>query len=208
MLTHGNLIANMQGATAVGKYTDQDVGLSWMPLTHDMGLIGFYLIQFANQVHINLMPTDLFVRRPVLWLQLASKKRVTLTCSPNFGYRHLLKVLGNRKLENVDLSSIRSLYNGAEPISVELCNEFMQALAYTGLKRSAMFPVYGLAEACLAVTFPPLGADYRWIRVNRHKLGVGSAIELNPPKNSDVLELICLGQAVPNTTLCWLSSGS
>jgi len=201
MLTHGNLIANMQGATAVGKYTDQDVGLSWMPLTHDMGLIGFYLIQFANQVHINLMPTDLFVRRPVLWLQLASKKRVTLTCSPNFGYRHLLKVLGNRKLENVDLSSIRSLYNGAEPISVELCNEFMQALAYTGLKRSAMFPVYGLAEACLAVTFPPLGADYRWIRVNRHKLGVGSAIELNPPKNSDVLELICLGQAVPNTTL-------
>ena len=59
MLTHGNLIANAQGATAVGKYNDQDVTLSWMPLTHDMGLIGFYLIQFANRVHINLMPTDI-----------------------------------------------------------------------------------------------------------------------------------------------------
>jgi len=201
MLTHGNLIANTVGATAMGKYTEHDVGLSWMPLTHDMGLIGFYLIQFANKVHINLMPTDLFVRRPVLWLQLASQKRVTLTCSPNFGYRHVLKVLGNRKLENVDLSSIRSIYNGAEPISVDLCNEFMQALAYTGLKRSAMFPVYGLAEACLAVSFPPLGADYRWIRVNRHKLGVGSAIELNPVEHRDVLELMCVGHAVPNTTL-------
>ena len=75
-----------------------------MPLTHDMGLIGFYLMQFANRVHINLMPTELFVRRPLLWLQMAAKKRVTLTCSPNFGYRHFLKVLGDRRLEGVDLS--------------------------------------------------------------------------------------------------------
>jgi acyl-CoA synthetase (AMP-forming)/AMP-acid ligase II len=201
MLTHGNLIANAAGATAVGKYGDQDVTLSWMPLTHDMGLIGFYLIQFANRVHINLMPTDLFVRRPLLWLQLASEKHVTITCSPNFGYRHFLKVLGDRRLEKVDLSGIRSIYNGAEPISVELCNEFMRALAYTGLKASAMFPVYGLAEACLAVTFPQANAGYRWIRVNRHKLGVGAAIELNPADARDALELMCVGRVVPNTEL-------
>src|ERR1700721_597999 len=149
MLTHGNLIANTQGATAVGKYSFQDVTLSWMPLTHDMGLIGFYLMQFASRVHINLMPTELFVRRPLLWLQLAASKRATVTSSPNFGYRHFLKVLGERRLENVDLSSIRSIYNGAEPISVALCNEFMNALAYTGLRRQAMFPVYGLGEASL-----------------------------------------------------------
>ncbi len=201
MLTHGNLMANTAGATAVGKYDERDVSLSWMPLTHDMGLIGFYLMQFANKVHIHLMPTDLFVRRPVLWLQAASEKRATITCSPNFGYRHLLKVLGDRRLENVDLSSIRSIYNGAEPISVDLCNQFMQALAYTGLKRSAMLPVYGLAEACLAVTFPPLGHDYRWIRVNRHRLVVGSPVELNPVDGKDVLQLMCVGQPVPNTSL-------
>jgi acyl-CoA synthetase (AMP-forming)/AMP-acid ligase II/acyl carrier protein len=201
MLTHGNLVANIAGATAVDKYHTNDVSLSWMPLTHDMGLIGFYLIMFTNQVNINLMPTDLFVRRPVLWLQVASKKRATITCSPNFGYRHLLKVLGDRKLENVDLSSIRSIYNGAEPISVDLCNQFMKALAYTGLKHNAMFPVYGLAEASLAVTFPEPGRDYRWIRVNRHKLGVGASVELNPVENRDVLELMCVGRVVPNITL-------
>jgi acyl-CoA synthetase (AMP-forming)/AMP-acid ligase II/aryl carrier-like protein len=201
MLTHGNLIANTAGATARGRYDEHDVGLSWMPLTHDMGLIGFYLIQFANRVHISLMPTDLFVRRPLLWLQVASKQRVTLTCSPNFGYRHLLKVLGERKLEDVDLSCIRSIYNGAEPISVDLCNEFMRTLAYTGLKRCAMFPVYGLAEACLAVAFPPLNADYRWIRADRRQLGVGAALVLNPPDSRYVVELMCVGQAVPNTTL-------
>jgi acyl-CoA synthetase (AMP-forming)/AMP-acid ligase II/acyl carrier protein len=201
MLTHGNLLANAQGATAVGKYNDQDVSLSWMPLTHDMGLIGFYLIQFANRVHINLMPTELFVRRPLLWLQTAAKKRVTITCSPNFGYRHFLKVLGERRLENTDLSSIRSIYNGAEPISVSLCNEFLNALAYTGLKRNAMYPVYGLAEACLAVTFPRLGADLRWIRVNRHRLSVGTPIELNPPEARDTLEVVSVGHIVPNTEL-------
>jgi acyl-CoA synthetase (AMP-forming)/AMP-acid ligase II/aryl carrier-like protein len=201
MLTHGNLIANTQGSTSIDQFNDADVTLSWMPLTHDMGLIGFYLMQFANRVHINLMPTELFVRRPLLWLQVASKKRATITCSPNFGYRHFLKVLGDRKLEGVDLSAIRLIYNGAEPISVDLCNEFMSALAYTGLKRQAMYPVYGLAEASLAVTLPALGSDYRWIRVNRHKLGLGSAIEQNPADSRDVLELMCVGRVVPNTEL-------
>jgi acyl-CoA synthetase (AMP-forming)/AMP-acid ligase II len=198
MLTHGNLIANCQGATVIGKYSEQDVTLSWMPLTHDMGLIGFFLMQFGNRVHINLMPTELFVRRPLLWMQLAARKRVTITCSPNFGYRHFLKVLGDRRLEGLDLSSIRQIYNGAEPISVPLCNEFMNTLAYTGLKHHAMFPVYGLAEASLAVAFPKPGVDYTWVRVNRHQLGVGARVELNPSDARDALELICLGSAVPN----------
>jgi len=201
MLTHANLLANNQGATAIGQYGEQDVSLSWMPLTHDMGLIGFFLMQFANRAHINLMPTELFVRRPLLWLQLASRKRVTLTCSPNFGYRHFLKVLGDRRLDGVDLSSIRQIYNGAEPISVTLCNQFMSALAYTGLARQAMFPVYGLAEASLAVAFPKPGTDYTWVRVNRHRLNVGGRVEFNPADARDTLELICLGSAVPNTEL-------
>src|SRR6202166_2165996 len=67
MLTHGNLIANIESAAVIGKYAENDTSLSWMPLTHDMGLIGFYLVIFAARAHINLMPTDLFVRRPLLW---------------------------------------------------------------------------------------------------------------------------------------------
>jgi acyl-CoA synthetase (AMP-forming)/AMP-acid ligase II/aryl carrier-like protein len=201
MLTHANLMANISGAGSVDRYSEQDVSLSWMPLTHDMGLIGFYLVLFNTRAQINLMPTDLFVRRPLLWLQLASKKRATLTCSPNFGYRHFLKVLGDRRLDNVDLSCVRGIYNGAEPISVQLCNEFTQALAYTGLKRSAMYPVYGLAEASLAVAFPMPGQDYRWIRANRHKLGVGSALEVNPADAREVIELICVGRVLPNMEL-------
>jgi acyl-CoA synthetase (AMP-forming)/AMP-acid ligase II len=199
MLTHGNLMANSAAVTAVSKLCETDVSLSWMPLTHDMGLIGFYLMMFANRVQINLMPTDLFVRRPLLWMQIASRKHVTITCSPNFGYRHFLKVLGGRRLEGTDLSSVRLIFNGAEPISVQLCNEFMNALEHTGLNRRAMYPVYGLAEASLAVTLPAINSGYRWIRANRHQLGVGRTIELNPADTRDSLELVCVGSAVPTT---------
>src|SRR5258708_3600869 len=198
MLSHGNLVANTQGATLVGKFTDEDISLSWMPLTHDMGLIGFYLMQFASRVHINLMPTELFVRRPLLWLQTAAKKRITITSSPNFGYRHFLKVLGDRRLENTDLSSIRSIYNGAEPISASLCNEFMNTLAYTGLNPHAIYPVYGLAEGCLGVTFPPQREEFHWIRLNRHRLSVGAKIELNQVDARDALEVVGVGHSIPH----------
>jgi acyl-CoA synthetase (AMP-forming)/AMP-acid ligase II/acyl carrier protein len=199
VLSHANLVANTRSATKLDRFNETDVSLSWMPLTHDMGLIGFFWMQFANRVHVNLMPTELFVRRPLLWLQVASRKRATITCSPNFGYRHFLKVLGGRRLDGVDLSAIRLIYNGAEPISVELCNEFMDALAYTGLKRRAMYPVYGLAEASLAVAMPVPDTEYRWIRVNRHKLAPGDTIEPNPPSARDALELMGVGQPIPDT---------
>lgn len=199
VLSHANLVANTRSATKLDRFNETDVSLSWMPLTHDMGLIGFFWMQFANRVHVNLMPTELFVRRPLLWLQVASRKRATITCSPNFGYRHFLKVLGGRRLDGVDLSAIRLIYNGAEPISVELCNEFMDALAYTGLKRRAMYPVYGLAEASLAVAMPVPDTEYRWIRVNRHKLAPGDTIEPNPPNARDALELMGVGQPIPDT---------
>ncbi|MDE2304174.1 MAG: non-ribosomal peptide synthetase [Gammaproteobacteria bacterium] len=199
VLTHANLLANTRSATELDRFNEADVSLSWMPLTHDMGLIGFFIMQFANRVHVNLMPTDLFVRRPLLWLQIASRKRVTITCSPNFGYRHFLKVLGDRRLEGLDLSPIRLIYNGAEPISVELANQFMDALAYTGLRRTAMYPVYGLAEASLAVAMPEPDSEYRWIRVNRHRLAPGQRIETNPAEARDVLELMCVGRPIPDT---------
>jgi acyl-CoA synthetase (AMP-forming)/AMP-acid ligase II/acyl carrier protein len=201
MLTHRNLIANTQGVTEVCKFAADDATFSWMPLTHDMGLIGFHLMMFMSGRPTHFMPTELFVRRPLLWLQAASKLRATITCSPNFGYRHFLKVLGQRKLEDVDLSRIRLIFNGAEPISVPLCNEFMSAVAHTGLKRSAMYPVYGLAEAALAVTLPPIDTDYRWIRANRHALKVGAPVQINPAQARDALELMCVGQVIKNTEM-------
>ena len=97
--------------------------------------------------------------------------RATILCSPNFGYKHYLKVLGDRPVEGLDLSAVRLIFNGAEPISVELCNEFLTRLAPAKLARNAMFPVYGLAEASLAVTLSASSARrMRTITLNRHQL--------------------------------------
>ena len=197
VLTHGNILANTYGATEAAGFNENDVSLSWMPLTHDMGLIGFHLVMFANRVHAHLLPTELFIRRPLLWLTLASRVRATILCSPNFGYKHYLKVLGDRPVEGLDLSAVRFIFNGAEPISVELCNEFLTRLAPAKLARTAMFPVYGLAEASLAVSFPEVGAPLRTITLNRHQMNAGSTVQLVAPTDRDAVQLVSEGRPIP-----------
>ena len=197
VLTHGNLLANTRGSTAVCGFNEHDVSLSWMPLTHDMGLIGFHLVMFANRVHTHLMPTELFVRRPLLWLSFASRVRATILCSPNFGYKHYLKVLGERAAEGLDLSAVRLIFNGAEPISVELCEEFLTRLAPARLARNSMYPVYGLAEASLAVSFPPPGAPLRTLALNRHHMNPGDPVEPVAPGERDAVLLVSEGKAIP-----------
>jgi len=197
VLTHGNILANTYGSTEAAGFNENDVSLSWMPLTHDMGLIGFHLVMFANRVHAHLMPTELFIRRPLLWLTLASRVRATILCSPNFGYKHYLKVLGDRPVEGLDLSAVRFIFNGAEPISVELCNEFLTRLAPAKLARTAMFPVYGLAEASLAVSFPEVGAPLRTITLNRHQMNAGSTVQLVAPTDRDAVQLVSEGRPIP-----------
>jgi acyl-CoA synthetase (AMP-forming)/AMP-acid ligase II/acyl carrier protein len=197
VLTHGNLLANIQGATEVCGFNENDVSLSWMPLTHDMGLIGFHLVMFANRVHTHLMPTELFVRRPLLWLSFASRVRATILCSPNFGYKHYLKVLGERVPEGLDLSAVRLIFNGAEPISVELCEEFLTRLTPARLSRNSMYPVYGLAEASLAVSFPPPGAPLRTLALNRHHMNSGDPVEPVAAAERDAVLLVSEGHAIP-----------
>ena len=197
VLTHGNIIANARGSSEGAKFTEDDVSLSWMPLTHDMGLIGFHIFMFANRIHSHLMPTELFIRRPLLWLQFASRIRATVTCSPNFGYKHYLKVLGDRSIEGLDLSSVRLIFNGAEPISPELCDQFLTRMAPAKLKRESMFTVYGLAEASLAMSFPPLGRPFLASAFKREALGVGSKVVPVPKTDRDAVELMSEGKAIP-----------
>lgn len=201
VLTHGNLLANAEGAKRAAGFSEDDTSLSWMPLTHDMGLIGFHLMMIYAGVRQFLMPTDLFVRRALLWMKFASEKRATLTSSPNFGYRHFLRALGDKPLEGVDLSSIRLIFNGAEPISVDLAEEFLGRLAPHGLRRNAMFPVYGLAEASLAVIFPEPGTELRYLTVDRRTLGVGATARLVAADDPSALKLMCEGQPIPYTSV-------
>ena len=198
VLTHRNILTNSRGAGMASNWNETDTTVTWMPLTHDMGLIGMHIMQFAHRMNIHHMPTDLFIRRPLLWMTFCDRKRATITSSPNFGYRHYLKVLGDREVGNLDLSSIRLIFNGAEPISVELVDEFMDRLAPNKLKRTAMYPVYGLAEATLCVSFPqPPEQMYESIAVDRHVLNVGVQPKLLAANDQDALQIMSVGQPIP-----------
>ena len=198
VLTHRNILVNARGAGEAAGWNENDTNVTWMPLTHDMGLIGMHIMLFAHRMNLNLMPTELFIRRPLLWMTFCARKRATITSSPNFGYRHYLKVLGDRPVGDIDLSSVRGIFNGAEPISVELVEEFMDRLAPAKLKRTAMYPVYGLAEATLVVSFPqPHGQPYHSITVDRHQLNVGSSPASLQKDQADALSLMAVGQSVP-----------
>jgi acyl-CoA synthetase (AMP-forming)/AMP-acid ligase II/acyl carrier protein len=195
-LTHRNLATNMRASIERLEWTDEDRSLSWMPLTHDMGLIGYHLTVFAAGMNQAIMDTNLFVRRPLLWLSKASELGSTQLCSPNFGYKHFLKLFKRKGLDNLDLSAVKLILNGAEPISWELCEEFLSALAPYGLRRSAMFPVYGLAEATVGVSYPRPGTEYSRISVDRHSLRIGSPWKPIDARDDDAVSFVHVGTPI------------
>ncbi|MFC5703416.1 AMP-binding protein, partial [Cohnella faecalis] len=166
-LTHANLLANMRAIVECSGATGLDSSLSWMPMTHDMGLIGFHLTPIMAGMNQYLMLPALFIQHPTLWLNKANEHRITTLASPNFGYKHFLAHYKREQAKNWDLSSVRLIFNGAEPISASLCRQFLNEMNEYGLRSNVMFPVYGMAEASLAVTFPPAGEPLIDVEVER-----------------------------------------
>lgn len=175
-LTHDNIITNALDIIRSSNTTGKDSALCWMPLTHDMGLIGFHLTSLIAGIQQYIIPTPLFIKRPLLWLEMASAFRVTQLYSPNFGYHYVLSSFNAQAHPNMNLSAVRIIYNGAEPISPEVTGRFFSALEKYGLKKEAMMAVYGLAEASVAVTIPTPGAPLRSFNLSRQHLKRGDTI--------------------------------
>lgn len=196
-LTHANLCANVRAIIEANEWNEQDRSLSWMPLTHDMGLIGYHLSVMAAGMDHAVMDTNVFVRRPLLWMLKTSELQATQLCSPNFGYKHFLKLFERKGLpEGTDLSCVRLILNGAEPISYDLCEEFLAALAPYGLRRSTMFPVYGLAEATVGVTVGSPGDEYSRVTMHRHSLSIGEPYEVAEVGDDDAVSFVKVGKAI------------
>jgi acyl-CoA synthetase (AMP-forming)/AMP-acid ligase II len=156
MLTHKNILTNLNAVNTSFDSNLQDRMVNWMPLYHDMGLVGFHLAPVYgcyNQYHIDTLD---FIKRPFIWLDVIDKVRGTITGCPNFGQALLLRYLRRNHGGHWDLSTMKVIANGAEPISANIMTEFMDLLAPHQLKAEAMMPGYGLAESTLAVTFSPL----------------------------------------------------
>ncbi len=159
VVTHASLRANCWAIMRDGLATDAEVdrGVSWLPLYHDMGLIGFVLSPLFHRVPVTFIPTLSFVRNANVWLETISRVRGTITFAPNFAYSLSVKRAKTEHLEKWDLSSLRVLGCGAEPINAGTMRSFVEKFAACGLRPTALLPCYGMAEATLAISF--IGLD-------------------------------------------------
>ena len=195
MVTHANLVANARaflGPRGLDR-NDDDVGVSWLPLFHDMGLIGFALGTLVCDIPVVLLPTETFGRSPRIWLEKISEHRGTITYAPNFAYGLVTKRIKDRDLESMDLSSLRVAGCGAEPIRARTLQAFAERVKPAGFRPSAFLPSYGMAEATLAITFHQLGDEMRVDRVDADAMKDGVA----RPATSDTetpLDIVSCGE--------------
>ena len=170
MLSHARLLTNIRGLAQVFQVTSQDVVVSWLPLYHDMGLIGTWLGSLVYACPFVVMPPLAFLARPERWLWAIHRYRGTLSAAPNFAYELCLRKINDRDIEGLDLSSWRMAGNGAERVSRATVTRFSQRFSKFGFQPQALTPMYGLAESSVALTTSPLGRGPRFDRVARRAL--------------------------------------
>jgi 1-acyl-sn-glycerol-3-phosphate acyltransferase len=197
VLTHANLLANMRAIGEAVKLGPGDVGVSWLPLYHDMGLIGAWLTLLHFGVPLAVMSPLAFLTRPERWLKAFQKYGGTISAAPNFAYELCVRKIADKDIQGLDLSNWRAALNGAEPVNPETLERFAERFARYGFRRDAQLPVYGLAEASLAVTVPPLNRGPLIDRVERE---VFSAEGRAVPAHADdrgAIAFVSSGKPIP-----------
>ncbi len=179
-LTHANVLVNIEQARATGAVTPGDVIVSWLPYFHDMGLIGAHLTPLSAQIkQVKLDPVD-FGKRPALWYETAQRHQATLLPMAGFALAVTTHRVPAKDVAALDLRSVRLVGVGAEPISARMWRDFIEHMAPSGLDPTALAPLYGLAEATVAVAFPPAHELAQPICLDRRALAEGLAVDMDP----------------------------
>ncbi|MFI2511136.1 amino acid adenylation domain-containing protein [Streptomyces sp. NPDC018972] len=198
-LTHAAVLANLRQLMEAAALTDRDVVVSWMPYFHDMGLIGTHLAPLAARAkQVRIAPLS-FAKNPRLWFEVAAAHRATLLSAANFALALTVRRVPEEVFAGLDLSTVRLILVGAEPISPAVWRDFTARTRPSGLDPRAATPVYGLAEATLAVTFPPPGEVAVPVALERAALSRGRAVEWEP--GGDAVELMDVGLPVPGCSV-------
>ncbi|MGZ8265519.1 MAG: AMP-binding protein, partial [Burkholderiales bacterium] len=196
VLTHANLLANIRAMAVAVEATARDVFVSWLPLYHDMGLIGAWLGSLYVGFPLVVMSPLAFLTRPERWLWAIHRFRGTLSAGPNFSYELCLKRIEDAQIAGLDLSTWRLAFNGAEAVSPDTVTRFSERFAQYGLRPSAMTPVYGLAESSVGLLFPPAGRPALIDRIQRepfvtHRKAIPAA-----PEDANPLRYVACGRPI------------
>ena len=183
MVSHGNLVANELAISAALEFGENDVMVSWLPLFHDMGLIGGLLQPLYTGASVVLMSALRFLERPIRWLEAIAEYRATVSGGPDFAYRMCVDRIEASALSGLDLSTWRVAFCGSEPIRPGTLTAFAQRFAAAGFGADALYPCYGLAEATLLVTGVKPGSGLQLAAAATHDTPVVSC-GTTPPEHS------------------------
>ena len=198
VLTHGDVLASLRAMAAALGATPRDVFVSWLPLYHDMGLIGGWMGSLYYGFPLVLMSPLDFLARPVRWLEAIHRRRGTLSGGPNFAYELCVRRVEHDQAEGLDLSSWRVAFNGAEPVNPDTMRRFAEKFAPYGFAGNAMTPVYGLAEATLGVAFTPIGRGPRVETIDADAIARRAlAIPASGGAPADVRRFVSCGPPIP-----------
>jgi len=197
MLTHANLLANMRAIGEAVQLSSSDVGVSWLPLYHDMGLIGAWLTLMHYGIPLVVMSPMAFLTRPERWLQAFHKYRGTVAAAPNFAYELCARKIADKDIQGIDLSCWRAALNGAEPVNPETLERFAARFEKYGFRKTAQLPVYGLAEASLAVTAPPLDRGPLVDRIGRAEFTAKGRAVPAAPDDETAIAFVSSGMPIP-----------
>ena len=208
VVTHGNLAANAKAIMYDGLHCDAetDKGVSWLPLYHDMGLIGFVIAPLLATVPIVFIQTLSFVKRPNLWMDVVNRYRGTITFAPNFAFALAAKRATRQVTkEGFDLSCLRVVGCGAEPINPTTIRKFVDAYAPAKLNEHAIMPCYGMAEATLAMSFEPLTEPLFTTTIDRD--AYENEDKVKPANGGAALELVSCGRTFPGHAIGIMGPG-
>lgn len=190
MLNHENLLVNSRDLIKAFGITDKDSSLSWLPLTHSFALILIHLTNVVAGINQFTMPTELFVKQPVLWMKKANQHGATMLYSPTFGYKHFLEFYKLENVERWDLGGIRLICNAAEPISEKSCRDFFQEMEKQGMKKNVMVSLYGLTECTAGVSVSSLNEELKWHCLDRNYLDIGDRVIDVDRNNSNCVSFV------------------
>jgi len=197
-LTHAALQAQADALTALVRPGEADVLCSWLPLYHDMGLIGGLLGAMSYPGPLVLLAPEHFLARPALWLRAMARHRATISMAPSFAYAYCAERVGADDLGGGSLAAWRLALDGAEPVSGEALRAFAARFGPHGLDPGALVPVYGLSEAALALTFAAPGGPLVGARLDAAALAAGRAVPVDaPPGAPGVREVVPVGRPIP-----------
>ena len=197
LLTHANLLANIRAYGEAIQIKPNDVVVSWLPLYHDMGLIGTWLGSFYYGVPVVIMSPLAFLARPERWLWAIHYHRATLSAGPNFAYELCVRKIDDAALESLDLSSWRLAFNGAETVYPKTLKSFSDRFSRYGFNPKVFFPVYGLAESTVALTLPPLGRGPRIDKIAREPFAKQSRAIPYAADVKHTMEFVGCGEPLP-----------